>query len=142
VVITDVRLDRFECFRGLGSDALAFLAANCREMEVPSSELLIREGQVGQDIYLLEEGSVCVFRGEATASQSHLFLEAPTILGEMAMVDPERIRTSSVIALSDLRLLRMPIATFLVFARTYPALKQNLLQIISARNLKLLAKMS
>jgi CRP-like cAMP-binding protein len=109
-------------------------------MQVPSGHLLIQQGQIGQDVYLLEHGSACVFRGQEAASQSHLFLDAPTILGEMAMADPERIRTSSVVALSDLSLLQIPITTFLIFVRSYPALKEKLRDLIAARSRKLLAK--
>jgi CRP-like cAMP-binding protein len=115
---------------------LSFIAANCRETEAPSGQLLVQQGQVGQDVYLLERGSVCVFRGEASASQSQMFLEAPTILGEMAILDPERIRTSSIVALSDLHLLQIPITTFLIFLRTYPVLKERLREVVAARSAK------
>ena len=133
---TDSRLDCFDFFAGLGQEELSFIAANAKEMQVSSGDLLIRQGQVGQDVYLLESGSVRVFRGEEASPNDQTVLGAPTIVGEMAMLDSERIRTSSVIALSDLRLLRIPIATFLIFVRSYPSLKDKLRQTIDARSLK------
>jgi CRP/FNR family transcriptional regulator, cyclic AMP receptor protein len=136
-VDTNSRLDQFDFFTGLEQEQLSFIAANCTEVKAASGDLLIRQGQVGQDVYLLENGSVSVFRGEAASpTSSQMILGAPTILGEMAMVDPERIRTSSVIALSDLRLLKIPIATFLIFVQSYPSLKEKLRETIAARSKK------
>lgn len=127
------RLDRFDVFEGLGSQERSFIAANCQEIEFGSGNTLIQEGQVGKDVYLLESGSVRVFRGEAASLQDCAVLESPTILGEMAMADPERIRTVSVVAESKLRLLSIPIDTFLVFVRSYPILKERLGQLIALR---------
>lgn len=127
------RLGSFDLFAGLAKPDLAFIAANCTEKKVPSGTVFIQQGQVGKEVYLLEEGLVRVYRGEAASPQTQVVLEAPTILGEMAMVDPERIRTSSVVALSDLRLLSVPIKTFLVFVRSYPSVKEKLRQVIAAR---------
>ena len=140
--ITDVRLDSFDFLAGLGEQELSFLAANCKEMQLSSGGLLIQQGQVGADVYFLESGSVQVFRGDAASPNGESVLEAPTILGEMAMVDPERIRTSSVVALSDLRLLRIPISAFLVFVRSNSSLKENLRQVIAARSGRFSPKMN
>jgi len=83
---------------------------------------------------LLEEGSVQVYRGEASSPNIQAVLHAPTILGEMAMVDPERIRTSSIVSLRDLRLFSIPIGTFLIFVRAYPSVKEKLRQVMAARS--------
>ena len=127
------RLSPFDLFAGLAKQDLAFIAANCTETKVPSGTVFIQQGQVGKEVYLLEEGAVQVYRGETAAPQIQAVLQAPTIVGEMAMVDPTRIRTSSVVSLSDLRLLSVPIKTFLVFVRSYPSLKEKLRQVIDAR---------
>jgi len=102
-------------------------------MTVVSESILFRQGQVGKDVYLLEEGSVRVFRGKPDSPQEVTVLQAPTIVGELVLLDPERIRTFSVGALSDLRLLSIPISTFLVFARSYPSVSEKLRAVIAAR---------
>ena len=127
------RLGPFDLFEGLGSQDLAFIAKNCREMTVASGTLLIQQGQVGKDVYLLEEGSVRVYHGDVASPRILAVLQAPTIIGEMALLDPERIRTSSVSALSDLRLLSIPIKSFLVLLGVYPQLKKRLKQLIATR---------
>ncbi|MGH9785318.1 MAG: cyclic nucleotide-binding domain-containing protein [Terriglobia bacterium] len=128
------RLGSFDLFAGLAPQDLAFIAANCTETKIPSGTVFIQQGQVGKEVYLLEAGSVQVYRGEAASPQIQAVLQAPTIVGEMAMVDPTRIRTSSVLSLNDLRLLTVPIKTFLVFVRSYPSLKEKLRQVIAARS--------
>ena len=134
VGIVDVtRLKRFGLFDGLSHSDLVFIAENCSEMTVASGSILIREGQVGRDIYLLEEGSVRVFRGDLNSPREIAVLQSPTIVGELALLDSARIRTSSVSALSELRLLSIPISTFLVFVGAYPSVKEKLRQVIATR---------
>jgi len=128
------RLGSFDFFAGLDKQELSFIAANCKEIKVSSGTVLIQQGQVGKEVYLLEEGSVQVYRGEASSPNIQAVLHAPTILGEMAMVDPERIRTSSIVSLRDLRLLSIPIGTFLIFVRAYPSVKEKLRQVMAARS--------
>jgi CRP-like cAMP-binding protein len=127
------RLGPFGFFEGLGPDDLAFIAVNCSEVTATAGSLLIQEGQVGREVYLLEEGSVKVYRGDAKSPRKVAVLEAPTIVGELALVDPARIRTSSVLALSDLRLLSIPITTFLAIVGAFPGVKSKLREVIDAR---------
>lgn len=128
------RLNSFDFFAGLSSRDMAFIATNCKELTVPSGSVLIHQGQVGKDVYLLEEGSVRVFRGQPELPQVLAVLDAPAIVGEMALLDKERIRTSSVMALTDLRLLSIPISSFLVFVGVYPTLKERLRRLVDTRS--------
>ena len=127
------RLGAFGFFEGLGQEDLSFIAVNCSEMAVASGLLLIQEGQVGKEVFLLEEGSVKVYRGDVKSPRKVAVLEAPTIVGELALLDPARIRTSSVLALSDLRLLSIPIRTFLAIVGAFPSVKEKLREVIDAR---------
>jgi CRP-like cAMP-binding protein len=127
------RLSPFGLFEGLSKTDLAFVAANCIEKTIPKGTLLIQQGQVGKDVYLLEAGSVRVHQGDAVSARVKAVLQAPTILGEMALLDPERIRTSSVTALSELRILSIPIGTFMVLLGVYPSLKDKLKKLIASR---------
>lgn len=127
------RLGPIGLFDGLSKDDLAFIAVNCAEVMVASGEILIQEGQVGKEVYLLEEGSVKVYRGDPQSPRKAAVLEAPTVVGELALLDPARIRTSSVLALSDLRLLSIPIRTFLAIVGAFPSVKEKLRKVIDTR---------
>ena len=140
--IAESRLESFELFEGLDRQELSFIAANCEEMQIRSGETLIQEGQVGKDVYFLEKGTVCVFRGRDASSQNRVVLDGPAILGEMAMTDPSHIRTLNVVAESDLRLLSIPISAFLVFVRSCPRLKDRLRQLMADRKAQFEAKKS
>ncbi len=128
------RLRAFEVFAGLAEEDLALIAQDCDEVTVQSGTILIREGQVGKDIYLLEEGSVGIYRGEGDLPQFLAVFQTPTLLGEMVLVDPERIRTASVKALSDLRLLTISIDAFISGVNLFPSLKERLRQLLAERS--------
>ena len=127
------RLQAFEIFAGLNPEDLQQIVQTCKEVAVPEDTLLIRQGQVGARVYLLEQGSVSIYRG---AGETHHFLttlDAPTVVGEMAVADPERIRTANVRSLTALRLLSFPLADFLLFLRRFPSLGKNLRQLLAQR---------
>jgi len=127
------RLRSFDLFSCLNNQDLGVVAMNCRELRVPAGSTLIRQGQVGEDVFLLEQGTVQVYRGQIETPRVIAVLEAPVVIGEMALLDPERIRTSSVAALSDLRLLSISIDAFLLFLRGFPHLKESLLHLVDSR---------
>lgn len=128
------RLRSFGLFAGLSDEDLTEIAYSCQELSVPSGTVIFRQGQVGNEVYLLEEGSVSVYREQQETYQSLAVLEAPTVFGEMAIVNPERIRTGSVKALTDLRLLTIPRGGFLSYLRRFPTLKNRLQQLIAGRS--------
>ena len=53
-------------------------------------------------------------------------LEAPAFFGERALLDPERIRTASVKALTELKLLVIRIDSFLAVLRRFPSLRERM----------------
>jgi diguanylate cyclase (GGDEF)-like protein len=124
------RVCAFELFAGLDSEAVLEIAQTCEEARIPAGTVLIREGQIGDFAYLLEEGSVCVYKEE---SKPLAVLDAPTVFGEMALLNPEVVRVANVRALSDLRVLKVPIVIGLSFLRRLPALKKRLLHLTAER---------
>ena len=128
------RLRSFELFARLNEEDLAEIAQNCEELIVPSGAITIRQGQVGNEVYLLEEGSVSIYREETGEPQLLAVLQAPALFGELAIVNPERIRTASVKALSTLRLLAIPVTPFLSFLRRFPTLRNKLRRLVAERS--------
>ena len=128
------RLLPFKVLAGLRTEDLNEIAGYFRQATIQSGSILIRQGQVGKDVYLLEEGSVGVYRGVSDTPSFLAVLHAPTIFGEMAVLMPERIRTASVKALSNLRMLNIQIDDFLSILRRFPLVKNNLRYLVSERN--------
>ena len=127
------RLQAFDIFTGLTPEDLQQIAQTCRELAVPEDTLLIRQGQVGTRVYLLEKGTVSIYKGSGEVQHFLMALDAPAVIGEMAVTDPERIRTANVRSRTDLRLLSMPIPDFLLFLKRIPMLGKNLRQLLAQR---------
>ena len=128
------RLRAFEPFAELDQEDLLEIAQACDEFHIPSGTVVIREGKITDAAYLLEEGSVGVYHGEEDNPQFFAVLEAPTVFGEMALLNPDAARTASVKALSDLRVLTFPIIPCLSSLRRYPTLKEHLVRIVAERS--------
>jgi CRP-like cAMP-binding protein len=129
-------LRAFELFVGLDDDSLAEVAKICEEMAVPAGCVIIRQDEVGDNIYLLQEGAVGIYRGESEPARFLAVLQAPTVFGEMAIMNEDRIRTANVNAMSDLRFLAIPIPLFVPMLRRIPRLKENLLNLVAERSIK------
>jgi CRP-like cAMP-binding protein len=128
-------LRAFELFEGMDDDSLVEVAKICEEMTVPAGSVIIHEGQAGDKVYLMQEGSVGIYRGECDPPRLLAVPQAPTVFGEMAILSRGRIRTANVKALSPLRLLAIPIPAFDPLLRRMPRLKENLLNLISERSI-------
>jgi EAL domain-containing protein (putative c-di-GMP-specific phosphodiesterase class I) len=128
------RLQAFEIFAGMNPEDLQQIVPSCKELAVPEDTLLIRQGQIGTRVYLLEEGTVSIYKGAGEVQHFLRTLDAPAIVGEMAVADPERIRTANVRSLTGLRLLSLSLQDFLLFLRRFPALGKNLRQLLAQRS--------
>jgi CRP/FNR family transcriptional regulator len=104
-------------------------------MTVPAGSIVIRQDEVGDNIYLMQEGSVGIYRGEVEPPQFQAVLQAPTVFGEMAIVNEGRIRSANVKATSNLLLLAVPIPLFVPILRRVPRLKENLLNLVAERSI-------
>ena len=127
------RLRAFELFADLGEDELKEISQTVRAQAVEKGAVVIRQGQVGNEVYLLESGSVEILREDKSGSHFVAQLEAPAFFGERALLDPERIRTASVKASTDLQLLVLRIDSFLALLRKYPSLRERMRELFVER---------
>lgn len=95
---TMLRLRRVPLFAGLAPEDLQRIATAAVECEVPAEAPLIREGEIGDALFVLLEGSVRVVHVAADGSE-HLIrtYEAGDHIGELAVLR-ERPRAATVIA--------------------------------------------
>jgi len=92
-------LKRAPLFQGLSKRELALLARMTDDLEVPEGKVLCREGETGQEFFVLLEGEVDVTRRGRRISSG----QAGDFFGEISVV--ERIpRTATVTAKTPLRL--------------------------------------
>ena len=128
------RLRSFDLFTEASEENLAEIAPEFEETSVAQGALLFRQGQVVKDVYLMEEGSVGIFRGEAGTAQFNVVLQAPAVVGGKDLMDPEHIRSVSAKALTDLRLLNIKMKSLLSFLKRFPPLKEKLRKIVIEGN--------
>jgi diguanylate cyclase (GGDEF)-like protein len=131
MVIANLRA--FELFQGLDEDVLAEVAKICEEKTVLAGDVIIRQDQVGDTVFLMMEGSAAIYRGEGDPSHLLTVLQAPTVFGEMAILNQGHLRSANVKALSDLRLLAIPIPLLDPLLRGFPRLRENLQNLVAGR---------
>jgi diguanylate cyclase (GGDEF)-like protein len=126
-------LRAFQLFRGLDDASITEVAKVCDELDVASGSIVIRQDQVGDKVYLMLEGSAGIYRGECDPANFLAVLQAPTVFGEMAIVSQGHIRTANVKALSDLRLMTIPIPLLEPLLHRIPRLGENLQNLVAER---------
>ena len=134
-------LKTFKLFSRLPDEELACLAGVMEEKIFPAGTVILREGDPGDHMYLLLEGTVEVLKttlfGDpyVTASLKDSY---HCSFGEMALID-QGTRSATVRAKTDCRTLALSAEEFQRFCREYPAIGVELLMAVSAtlvRNLR------
>jgi CRP-like cAMP-binding protein len=105
-------------------------------------EEIIRQGNVGDSMYVVQSGRVEVVQKVEAGHDQHLaFLEAGDFFGEMAVFEKER-RSATVRAAGEARVLKIDKKTLLRRIREDPLLAVNLLKTMSHRIRELDAEVS
>ncbi|TAL35043.1 MAG: cyclic nucleotide-binding domain-containing protein [Spirochaetes bacterium] len=121
-------------FRELQMDELFHIAQITGEMDLPRDKDLIREGTMGDELYILAEGEVEVYtRGKSLAK-----LGPGSCIGELSIIDTEP-RSASARTTKKSRLLFIQRRDFLLTLRDNPAISINIMQVIAQRLRKMIA---
>ncbi|HMK71996.1 MAG TPA: cyclic nucleotide-binding domain-containing protein [Myxococcaceae bacterium] len=106
-------LARVPLFQGLDPAERTRIAAIAEPRTLSSEEPLFREGDSGDALWVLLDGSVEVMKRDASGRHQLLAtVSAPSVLGEASLLLEDGPRSASALALTDLSLLRMPGAAF------------------------------
>jgi CRP/FNR family transcriptional regulator, cyclic AMP receptor protein len=126
---TDVdRLARLPLFGELDAYDLGHVAGWLRDVELAPGDILIRQGAMPDDVYVLEDGTVEVTRdGERIAT-----LGAGDVVGEIALVDPQR-RTATVQAATPVRAVALNLRDLPEMASEMPEIVRHLRSIAERR---------
>ncbi|MBM3659430.1 MAG: cyclic nucleotide-binding domain-containing protein [Actinobacteria bacterium] len=113
-------VDEAAIFGSLDDTARALIAAQLTPRSVTGGEILIREGDAADALYLIAEGRLRVIgrRDDGTA-QTLAELGRGEIVGEMALVTNEP-RSATVTAVRDSLVLELPATTFLTLVQDHP----------------------
>jgi CRP/FNR family cyclic AMP-dependent transcriptional regulator len=121
-------LRRVPLFEDLGSRELGEVAALVDEVDVPSGKVLFREGQRGEEFFVIVSGGVHVERqGRELAT-----LGPGQWAGEIALVDGGP-RTATGTTTSDARLLVLGHREFNSLLDRFPAIESTILRTLAKR---------
>lgn len=122
-------------FRSLNRKQLHRLANRATEQLYSAGQVVIRQGQVADRIFVVLSGRVRVVEAAADLPQVELFLGElghGEIFGEMAVLN-DRLRSATVMAIEPSRCLVLPGTSFLSVLKGAPELMMSLLQVMTAR---------
>jgi CRP-like cAMP-binding protein len=120
--MAEVDLAKIEFFDGFSSDELTKVRELAEEVSVDAGAVLIEQGDVGQEAYVICDGQAGVYvSGHRVAT-----IGAGSAVGEMALLD-KRPRSATVRALTDLELLAFRTSSFQELLETMPKASQRLM---------------
>lgn len=104
-------------FGALRADVLEFLLAESRTVALRRGEFFFRQGESGESMFVLEQGSVEILK-ERAGAEPHVIraLGAGDCFGEMALMDLAP-RSASVRTLEDCVAIEISVATLLRLAQ-------------------------
>ncbi|MBL8472058.1 MAG: cyclic nucleotide-binding domain-containing protein [Rhodocyclaceae bacterium] len=106
------RLQQTPMFGGLSAAAIDVVLANAQPVAMAAGECFMREGELGDTMFLLESGCVRVIKRTAGGERCLRELNSGDFFGEMALLDINP-RSATVRAHSDCRALAIPGAALL-----------------------------
>ena len=115
-------------FAGLPADDLAALAARCRRRDVTAGQPVLREGDLGNGLYVLVRGRLRVDAGELALHE----IRPGDLFGEIAVVTGKP-RTTSIYAVRDSELLVLPAAAFEELVERKPAILREVSRVLVDR---------
>lgn len=117
-----------EFFVGFNSDEARRVAELCEEVRYTAGSVVVDQGDPGTDCYVVVAGSASVYvNGEYVAT-----VGPGTMIGEMALLD-HRPRTATVVADSELTLLRFDSVAFSKMLDEMPKASERVMEILRSR---------
>lgn len=117
-----------ELFQSIPGEELSQIARITDEVQFPPEQMVVREGDSGDAMYLIVDGEVRVHSGPTDFAQ----LGPRDYFGEMSILDAEP-RSATVTALTDLRLLRITHSDFSEILTEKPEISYGIIQTLTQR---------
>lgn len=115
-------------FAGLSDDALARVADAVTEVDIPAGSVLVEAKMAGSGLFIIEQGTVVV-----DMHDEHLELGPGEVVGELALLTPDAVRTARVRAKTDVRVIAVGREAFRSVLMTEPTIAVAMLETLAAR---------
>ena len=132
-----LHLKGIEIFEALSVSELAAVASVTEEIVCPPGEIVIKEGDPGETMYLLIKGEVSVIKDQGEGHEIELDrIGAGDYFGEMALFE-DVLRSATIRTEQESRLLVLHKQEFKEIVREYPQIALNICKVLSGRIRKL-----
>jgi ATP/ADP translocase len=126
-----------EIFEALSVSELAAVASVTEEIVCPPGEIVIKEGDTGETMYLIIKGEVSVIKNQGEKHEIELDrIGAGDYFGEMALFE-DVLRSATIRTEQESRLLVLHKQEFKEIVREYPQIALNICKVLSGRIRKL-----
>lgn len=126
-------LQHVDLFKHLTDSQLSELAAQSRELSFRKNAILMTEGDIGESMYVIKEGSVKVFVSDDEGRELVLYQQGPgAVIGDIALLDDEP-RSASVSTLEASTALMIGKQAFLECLRNSPEMAINIIRSLTHR---------
>jgi sigma-B regulation protein RsbU (phosphoserine phosphatase) len=127
-------LSKVPLFSSLPDEELQRLVQSMALVKIPSSTVLIREGESGDSFYVLVSGEVEIVKALETVNEKVIATRGPgDFLGEISLLNRDLARTASVKAVTDLQLLELNRADFEALLHRYPLIAYEMVRVLGLR---------
>lgn len=121
-------LRRTDLFASFPESTIQLLAKNCKEIRLADEEILCKEGDSGQKMWVILSGKLMIYKLKKTIN----FLDSGDFLGEMSLVD-NKPRAASVRGIGEAVLLEIDDVVFNKYILTDPKAVIALISTIADR---------
>ena len=137
-----LHLKGVEIFKDLSVRELSAIASITEEIIFPEKEIVIREGDQGETMYLIIKGEVSVIKGLDTEHQFELDrIGAGDYFGEMSLFE-DIVRSAAICTEQETRLLVLHKQEFKEIVREYPQIALHICKVLSGRIRRLHKKLT
>jgi CRP/FNR family cyclic AMP-dependent transcriptional regulator len=123
------RLKAVPFFSAMSKGDLAAVAQQTDEIDVPAGKVLAREGDFGEEFFLIDAGTAQVTRGGEPIAE----LGPGDFFGEMALLEDDR-RNATVTASTPMSLIVMTRPSFRALNRAHPEVHETVSKAIAERH--------
>ena len=121
-------------FSILPDEEINFLAETLHCRSLSSGEMLFREGEFSEKLYIVVEGTAEILKSAGSPEERLLGLRGPgSLFGEMALFSKDKLRTASIRAQTGLRVLEMTSGDFDGLLRRRPELAYGIASLLTQR---------
>ena len=133
LVLRILHIKNIGIFQGLPVGELAAIGMVTEEISYGAHEVVIREGERGESLYLIIEGDVSVIKGEETENCDEIAaLAAGDYFGEMALIE-DAPRSATIRTRSQARFMVLTKQEFTRIVREHPQIALNICKALSKR---------